>query len=236
MYMPMEATTRHGAWSHGLPSVLTATTSRSIVRVERPSHSNGVMESGLPCIRTSLCILELHSAPLAKSLDVSKVLMERKDFEVRTIYPDDREWISKMLNACWGSTVMVSRGVLHDILAHPGFVALQDGEPVGLLAYNIVDDECELTLMQSMRQGIGVGSALINAVKRIATLEGCARLWLITTNDNLRALHFYQKRGFTLAAVHPNALAQSRLLKPQIPLVGMDGIPLRDEIELEMVM
>ena len=162
--------------------------------------------------------------------------MERRDFEVRTTCPDDREWISKTLNACWGSTVMVSRGVLHDILAHPGFVAMQDGKPTGLLAYNIADDQCEITLMQSMREGVGVGSALIDAVKHAATVEGCARLWLITTNDNLRALRFYQKRGFTLVAVHPNALAQSRLLKPQIPLVGMDGIPLRDEIELEMVM
>ena len=162
--------------------------------------------------------------------------MERKDFEVRTASRDDREWISKTLNACWGSTVMVSRGVLHDILAHPGFVAMQAGKPVGLLAYNIVGAECEITLMQSMCKGVGVGSALIDAAKHVATVEGCSRLWLITTNDNLRALHFYQKRGFTLAAVHPNALAQSRLLKPQIPLVGMDGIPLRDEIELEMVM
>lgn len=158
-----------------------------------------------------------------------------KDFEVRTVCADDRGWISETLNACWGSTAMVSRGVLHDVLAHPGFVAVQDGKPVGLLAYNIVGDECEIILMQSMREGVGVGSALIDAVKHLATIEGCARLWLITTNDNLRALHFYQKRGFTLAAVHPNSLAQSRLLKPQIPLAGMDGIPLRDEIEMEII-
>ena len=162
--------------------------------------------------------------------------MGRNDFEVRTTGPDDIGWISKTLNAYWGSSVMVSRGVLHNILAHPGFVAMKDGEPVGLLAYNILGDECEITLMQSMRECVGVGSALIDAVKHVATVEGCMRLWLVTTNDNLRALHFYQKRGFTLAALHPNALAQSRLLKPQIPLVGMDGIPLRDEIELEMVM
>ncbi len=162
--------------------------------------------------------------------------MGRKDFEVRTTCPDDMEWISRTLNACWGSTVMVSKGVLHNILEHPSFVAMQDGESVGLLAYNIVGDECEITLMQSMREGVGIGSALIDAAKHLATVEGCVRLWLITTNDNLRALHFYQKRGFTLAAVHPNALAQSRLLKPQIPLVGMGGIPLRDEIELEMVL
>ncbi|MBX2998099.1 MAG: hypothetical protein KF893_06265 [Caldilineaceae bacterium] len=41
---------------------------------------------------------------------------------------------------------------------------------------------------------------------------------------------------YHLAELRPNALARSRQLKPQIPLVGLDGIPLRDEIELEIEM
>ncbi|MBK9123270.1 MAG: GNAT family N-acetyltransferase, partial [Chloroflexi bacterium] len=65
---------------------------------------------------------------------------------------------------------------------------------------------------------------------------GIHRLWLITTNDNLDALRFYQKRGWHLVAVHRDALNESRRLKPQIPIIGMDGIPLRDEIELEMTL
>ncbi|MEW5718069.1 MAG: GNAT family N-acetyltransferase, partial [Chloroflexota bacterium] len=82
----------------------------------------------------------------------------------------------------------------------------------------------------------GIGSALIDAVKLRARQAGCKRLWLITTNDNLTALRFYQKRGFTLAALHRNALEESRKIKPEIPLVGEHGIPLRDEIELEMML
>lgn len=161
---------------------------------------------------------------------------ERPDLEVRPTDAGDSRWIDEILNEHWGSTVMVSRGVLHDVTAQSGLVVAQDGEPVGLLTYNIVGDECEITLMQSKHEGIGAGSALIDAVKRIAVTSGCRRLWLITTNDNLHALGFYQKRGFVLVAVYPNALAQSRLLKPQIPTIGMDGIPLRDEIELEMLL
>jgi hypothetical protein len=57
-----------------------------------------------------------------------------------------------------------------------------------------------------------------------------------TTNDNLNALRFYQKRGFVLVSVHRNAVIKSRQLKPEIPLTGNDGIPLRDEIELEMLL
>lgn len=157
-------------------------------------------------------------------------------FNVRSTDAGDRDWIADALNEHWGSTVMVSRGVLHDVTAQSGLAATQEGESVGLLTYNIVGDECEITLMQSLREGMGIGSALIDAAKQVAVSEGCRRLWLITTNDNLHSLGFYQKRGFALVAVHPNALAQSRLLKPQISTIGMGGIPLRDEIELEILL
>jgi hypothetical protein len=35
---------------------------------------------------------------------------------------------------------------------------------------------------------------------------------------------------------HRNALERSRELKPEIPLYGVDGIRIRDEIELEIVL
>jgi hypothetical protein len=84
--------------------------------------------------------------------------------------------------------------------------------------------------------GQGVGTALIEAVKVAAIEAGCRRLWLMTTNDNLHALGFYQRRGFRLVAVYPGAVDAARLLKPEIPLLGNDGIPIRDEIELEIAL
>ena len=78
------------------------------------------------------------------------------------------------------------------------------------------------------------GAALIGAVKAMVRERGCKRVWLITTNDNTPALRFYQKQGFQLAALHRNAVVESRRLKPEIPEIGMDGIPIRDEIELDM--
>jgi ribosomal protein S18 acetylase RimI-like enzyme len=83
-------------------------------------------------------------------------------------------------------------------------------------------------------EGAGAGTALLDAAARAARDAGCGRVWLITTNDNLRALRFYQRRGFRLVAVHPDALERSRELKPSIPETGLDGIPLRDELELEL--
>jgi ribosomal protein S18 acetylase RimI-like enzyme len=134
----------------------------------------------------------------------------------------------------WRSVKIVSRGKIHYADRLPGFIALRSGERVGFATYRIESDECEIVTLNSIVEGIGVGSALIKAVRSKALSSNCHRVWLITTNDNLPALRFYQRRGFTLAALYSNALERSRQLKPEISLVGLDGIPLRDELELEM--
>ena len=136
----------------------------------------------------------------------------------------------------WGSNKAISRGVVYYPQNLPGFVALYQNEKVGLVTYNIVDIGCEIVTINSIHPSSGVGTALIEAVRDIAIKSGCKRLWLITTHDNMNALRFYQKRGFILVAVHRNALEQSRKLKPEIPLIGEHGIPLSDEIELEMIL
>jgi len=160
--------------------------------------------------------------------------MASRTFHIHPLKPSDRPWVSRFMIDRWGALTVVSRGRVHQPDELPGFVALQGDNPVGLATYRIEGDECELVTIDSLVEGMGIGTALIEAVRQAA--EGCRRLWLITTNDNTPALRFYQKRGFTLAALHRNALEQSRKLKPEIPLIGMDGIPIRDEIELEMLL
>lgn len=105
-----------------------------------------------------------------------------------------------------------------------------------MATYNIEAGDCELVSLQSLRDGHGVGSALLGAVRDMAKISGCRRLWLTTTNDNLRALGSYQKRGMSLVAVYRNAMEAARKLKPQIPTIGLNGIPLRDEFELEIAL
>lgn len=83
----------------------------------------------------------------------------------------------------------------------------------------------------------GAGTALIEEVERIALNAGCRRLWLITTNDNIEGLRFYQRRGFRLVELHAGAVDRSReSLKPEIPAIGEHGIPIRDELELEKLL
>ena len=59
---------------------------------------------------------------------------------------------------------------------------------------------------------------------------------MIATNDNIRALRFYQKRGFDLVSIYRFAVNESRKLKPQIPLLGVDDIPILHEIEFEKLL
>jgi ribosomal protein S18 acetylase RimI-like enzyme len=153
---------------------------------------------------------------------------------LRRLKAEDRDWVMRLLQERWGSTLIVSRGRVHEADKLPGFIAEDQGDPIGMVTYWIDGDECEMVSLDSLVEGRGLGSALVAAVKETATEGGCDRLWLITTNDNTVALRFYQKLGFRLVAVHRNAIDRSRELKPEIPTIGMDGIPIRDEIELEL--
>ncbi len=108
----------------------------------------------------------------------------------------------------------------------------QAGELAGLITYTLRGQECEITSLNSVEEGKGIGTALIQAVEDAARAHGCSVLKLTTTNDNLKALGFYQKRGFVLSRLLPDAVTRARALKPEIPLIGYAGIPIRDEIEL----
>lgn len=159
-----------------------------------------------------------------------------KTFQTRPLNKNDYAWVAGFLTKHWRSPKIISRGKAHFADKLPGFIAVQKNKPVGLITYQINRNECEIISLNSLVEKSGIGSALIEAVKKAATRAGCRRLWLITTNDNVQTLRFYQKRGFVLVAVHRNALEDSRKLKPEIPLIGKDGIPLRDEIELELLL
>lgn len=145
-----------------------------------------------------------------------------------------KDWAVELLTKSWGSNQSVSRGVVYEADKLLGFVAVVGGKPGGLVTYRIHGDQCEIVTINTSNKYQGIGTALIKSVKYMAKDNQCSRLWLVTTNDNVDAIRFYQKRGFVLAAIHRNAMAHSRKLKPIIPLIGDYGIPIRDEIEFEM--
>ncbi len=156
--------------------------------------------------------------------------------EIRPLTAGDRDWVRGLITERWGAEIVVAHGTIYRPVELPGFAAMGDGGRVGLVTYSLAGDACEVVTIDALLPGQGIGTALIEAVRETARRAGCRRLWLITTNDNLEALRFYQRRGFRLVALRPGAMEAARRLKPEIPLVGAFGIPLRDEIELEMAL
>jgi GNAT superfamily N-acetyltransferase len=152
---------------------------------------------------------------------------------VRPAGPTDRDWIAGTLAASWGAKEVISRGRIHDAAALPALVAVgADGERIGLLTYRIDEDGLEVVTLEAVRRYEGIGTALLAAARDVATEAARPRLWLVTSNDNLAAVRFYQRRGLRIVAVHVGAADEARRLKPTIPLVGSDGIEIHDEIEL----
>ena len=153
---------------------------------------------------------------------------------IRRVTPEDLPRVRAFWRERWGDEFVVAHGVTYRPEGLDGYVIEEREEWVGLVTLAFADDECEIVSIDSLREGTGIGTQLIEKAAEAARARDCRRLYLITTNDNLRALAFYQKRGFELAALHRGAMERARRIKPSIPLIGENGIPLRDEIELEM--
>lgn len=154
-------------------------------------------------------------------------------FDVRPTTEEDRGWIREALIQYWASTRQVTRGRMHQADELPGFGAFVGDRPVGLLTYEIQRDACEIVTHNSLAGHGGIGSCLLAEVRKLAREQGCKRLWCVTTNDNTPAIRFYQRREFEIVALHRDAVTESRALKPEIPDIGLDGIRIRHEIELE---
>ena len=118
----------------------------------------------------------------------------------------------------------------------PGFAVFDGDECVGLVTYEIAGEACEIVTIDALREGAGVGTELLDAVVDAARAAGCAQVQLLTTNNNVRALAFYQKRGFHLVGLVPGAIDEQRKLKPSIPELDSAGLPIRDELHLELAL
>jgi ribosomal protein S18 acetylase RimI-like enzyme len=153
--------------------------------------------------------------------------------DVRQATARDHHTIVDIFTRLRGTTIVVGHGVTYDMSALPALLAYRGDRVAGLLTYVIGPDGLEVVTIDAVVRRSGVGSALLGAATDLAVENGAVRLWLITTNDNLDALRFYQRRGMRIVAVAPGAVDQSRRIKP-IPLVGDYDIEIHDEITLEM--
>ncbi|MEV6278926.1 GNAT family N-acetyltransferase [Nocardia sp. NPDC051832] len=146
----------------------------------------------------------------------------------------DLETIVGMLTESWGGTTVIVHGTCYDAARLPTILAERDGRIVGMLTYALDDDSLEIVTLDALERHTGIGSALLTTATELARQAGAARIRLVTTNDNLDALRFYQRRGMRITAVTPGAVDSARTHKPGIPEIGDYGIPIHDELTLEM--
>ena len=155
--------------------------------------------------------------------------------EVHPATEVDAAMLRTFVVATWSADFVAAHGERMQPAEMPGFVAVDDGVIVGHLSYRIEGDTCEVTAVAARPPARGTGTRLLDAVVDEARMAGCASVWLTTTNDNLDALRFYQRRGFRLVRIRPGAVdGARRTVKPEIPEIGSYGIPMRDELDLEL--
>ncbi len=153
---------------------------------------------------------------------------------VKDIGLEEREKINNFVLKRWFSLEMILRGKIVDLKDINGFYIENGNNIIGLITYIIIDFSLEIISLDSVYENRGIGSLLVNKVKDFATECNLKNIIVITTNDNLRALGFYQKRGFILNKVFFDSIKQARKLKPEIPIKNENGILIRDEIELKL--
>ncbi len=156
-----------------------------------------------------------------------------KFFNIAKVSDENRKEVNELLIQSWASTDIVVRGKIIDGTKLDGFVVYDDNKIIGLITYMFYDEICEIVSLDSLKENQGIGTALINKVREVAKANNCRVIRLITTNDNINALGFYQRRGFHLTKLYPNAIDYTRKIK-YVPLIGESNIPIRDELELEM--
>jgi len=146
----------------------------------------------------------------------------------------DRGEVADFIERHWGSKISMSHGKAHYPHQEQGFVERRDGAIVGLLTYHIDEEGMEVLTLNSTMEGAGIGSSLMLNAIEAARKKGCRKIWLATTNDRLRVIDFHQRLGFRITAVNLGVVDEARKVKPQIPGIGERGIPIHDEVIMEL--
>ena len=156
---------------------------------------------------------------------------------IRAVDERDHSWVVDLITAHWGGDFIVIHGDLITPHLLPGFIAEKsNSQAVGLVTYQVHGEVCEIITLNSLVENQGVGSKLVEAVLEEARNSGCSRLCLTTTNDNQRAIEFYKNRGFRLREIREGAVTRAREIKPTIPELSPEGVPICDEWEFELIL
>lgn len=148
----------------------------------------------------------------------------------------DEAFVKKIMDEYWGGEPLLIRDSNYWPSKLPGIIAEKNEQLIGFLFYEIQHHDCEIVVFETFDKFKGTGTELLHRLTLIAKKHHCQRIYLMTHNDNLDALRFYQRRGFVICGIRLNSMDAARKIKPSIPIIGDYGIPLRDEINLELAL
>lgn len=156
--------------------------------------------------------------------------------QIQPITEQDIPWLTDFFVEHWGSNFIIVHQGQFSVNALEGLTAKQEDQLLGVITFTIAVNTCEIVTINSLSQRKGVGTALLAELIKTARQRGCSKIILTTTNDNMPALEFFQKRGFHLTDIRPGAVDEARFIKPEIPFMGVHDIPIHDELDLEFIL
>ena len=142
------------------------------------------------------------------------------------------EWLVQLWDREWGGRTMISRGTAYRLDQLKARIAIIDGNPVGLVTWHMKESEAEIISLNALIERQGIGTALLQAAEENILAARKQKVVLVTSNDNLLALAFYQKRGYHLTEVLVGSIDAAREKKPGIPAIANNGIGIHDELVL----
>lgn len=190
------------------------------------NYKDPIWEYGILCKDKIMLTMDLTSGETTGTNNSS-------DFHLEILKSKHIEKVKILVAKHWGSPLIITKGQIHNISKLDGFVSLKDGCMIGLITYKVSNNECEIITLDSLVERQGLGTLLVNKVIAISIQKKYNRVWLISTNDNTNAIRFYQKLGFRWTGFYKDAVNDSRIIKPDIPELGFDRIPIEHEIEFE---
>lgn len=158
-------------------------------------------------------------------------------FKIRSSDTSDISWIESAVRG-WGSSFVVSKGRKSYPQNSPCLIAEgADGSKAALLSYEPrPKNEAEITFLESFETGKGAAGQLVKEAVKLLKKKNIKRVFVVSTNNNYDAFKFYQYQGFRPVRVYPDAMKAARRLKPSIPKMCSNGLPINDEIEYELLL
>lgn len=162
------------------------------------------------------------------------VLNDNKIVNFQEINNKNRLEANNFLIKNWGSIKMAIHNEIVDMSNLDGFIAVMNEDIIGLLSYADKSDFYEIVSLNSEIKNNGIGTYLLNLLIAKARKNTYRYISVFTTNDNINAIRFYQMKGFKFQCLYKDAVKGSRKLKPDIPIIGKNGIFINDEIEFKL--